>query len=65
MGPESRCQLKLTHVAVGVDDVHVAGVEGRDGDGPPPVDEVLGILAHLSWCQDVAGLLANLVEAVA
>jgi len=46
--------------AVGGHDVDVAGVEGRDGDGAAPGDEVVGVFADLAVAEDVA--LADLVE---
>lgn len=57
------CSLgELAGIAVWADDIHVPGMERWDGDGAAPEDKVLGKSSHLSWREDVAGLLANLIE---
>lgn len=61
--PLRGCVRQASHVAVGTHDVHVARVKRRDGDGAPPEDEVLGVLADLSRGENAAPLLAHLMEA--
>lgn len=53
---------EAAEVAVGGEDVEVAGVQRGDGDGAAPEDEVLGVFADLAEGEDVA--LADLVESV-
>ena len=51
---------EFAEVAVGGEDVEVAGVERRNGDGAAPEDEVLSVFADLTEREDVA--LAYLIK---
>lgn len=60
--PFGSCAGQTGYIAVWGEDVDVAGVEGRYGYCATPVDEVLGVFAYLTQCENVVGLLCDLVE---